>query len=120
VAWLDQISQGAFVASPANWKPKGLELRFALEFIPSTPFISHLSITLSTSAFFSRRKDQHRTVSQSHIMGDVLLETPVDVAAPAHRKTPLSSMPNIDTLEGISADGGDEYATMKKLQRQLE
>jgi len=39
-------------------------------------------------------------------------------AMPHHRKQQLiSSIPNIDSLE---ADGGDEYSTMKRLQRHLE
>jgi 26S proteasome regulatory subunit T3 len=52
-------------------------------------------------------------------MGDVLVESTVNQVLPHHvRKQQLvSSIPNIDSLE---ADGGDEYSTMKKLQRHLE
>jgi hypothetical protein len=31
-----------------------------------------------------------------------------------------SSIPNIDSLEGLGTDGSDEYSTLKKLQRHLE
>jgi 26S proteasome regulatory subunit T3 len=51
-------------------------------------------------------------------MADVAVETPVAQALP-HRKQ-MSSIPNIDSLEGISTDGTDEYSTLKKLQRHLE
>ncbi|KAJ2966997.1 hypothetical protein NQ176_g9882 [Zarea fungicola] len=50
-------------------------------------------------------------------MGDVAVE---GVHAPAHKKAAPSIIPTIDHFEGLSAEGGDDYATLKKLQRQLE
>lgn len=50
----------------------------------------------------------------------------VDVVAASeglssHKRLLMSnSIPNIDSLEGISNDGSDEYSTLKKLQRHLE
>merc|ERR1712093_77669 len=52
-------------------------------------------------------------------MGDVMIESPANQVLP-HRKQMPSSIPNIDTLEGLGTDGTDEYSTMKKLQRHLE
>jgi 26S proteasome regulatory subunit T3 len=52
-------------------------------------------------------------------MGDVLVENPTNHVAP-HKKVLPSTIPNIETFEGLPPDGGDEYATLKKLQRQLE
>jgi len=52
-------------------------------------------------------------------MGDVMVENPVNQVQP-HRKQMPSSIPNIDSLEGLAADGSDEYSTLKKLQRHLE
>lgn len=52
-------------------------------------------------------------------MGDVLLENTATQVLP-HRKPLPSSIPNIDSLEGLGADGSDEYSTLKKLQRHLE
>ena len=52
-------------------------------------------------------------------MGDVLVEN-VATLVPPHRKQLPSSIPNIDSLEGLGADGSDEYSTLKKLQRHLE
>lgn len=52
------------------------------------------------------------------IMGDVAVENP---ALALHNKpAPLDTIPNIDSLEGTGSDGGDEYATLKRLQRHLE
>jgi 26S proteasome regulatory subunit T3 len=39
---------------------------------------------------------------------------------PPHKKQLSSSIPNIESLEGIGADSDDQYSTFKKLQRQLE
>lgn len=50
-------------------------------------------------------------------MADVIFENPANLVLPHHRKQLASSIPNIDSLE---ADGSDEYATMKRLQRHLE
>merc|ERR1711977_57565 len=52
-------------------------------------------------------------------MGDVMIESPANQVLP-HRKQMPSSIPNIDTLEGLGTDGTDDYASLKKLQRQLE
>jgi len=52
-------------------------------------------------------------------MGDVLVES-----APNHvsiqKKAIASTIPNVESFEGLPLDGGDEYANLKKLQRQLE
>jgi len=52
-------------------------------------------------------------------MGDVMVENPANQVLP-HRKPMPSSIPNTDSLEGLGADGSDEYSTMKKLERHLE
>lgn len=52
-------------------------------------------------------------------MGDILVENTANQMLP-HRKQMPSSIPNIDSLEGLGADGSDEYSTLKKLQRHLE
>jgi len=52
-------------------------------------------------------------------MGDVLTENSATQVLP-HRKQMPSSIPNIDSLEGLGTDGNDEYSTLKKLQRHLE
>jgi 26S proteasome regulatory subunit T3 len=51
-------------------------------------------------------------------MADVAVEIPT--AQPLLHRKQMSSIPNIDTLEGLSSDGTDEYSTLKKLQRHLE
>ena len=52
-------------------------------------------------------------------MGDVMVEDPM-TQVPPHQKQLPSSIPNIDSLEGLGTDGSDEYSTLKKLQRHLE
>ncbi|TVY64118.1 26S proteasome regulatory subunit 6B-like protein [Fusarium oxysporum f. sp. cubense] len=52
-------------------------------------------------------------------MGDVAVENPANQVAP-HKRTAHSTIPTIDNFEGVSTDGGDDYANLKKLQRQLE
>lgn len=52
-------------------------------------------------------------------MADVAVENPATQVLP-HRKQLPSSIPNIDSLEGLATDGSDEYSTLKKLQRHLE
>jgi 26S proteasome regulatory subunit T3 len=52
-------------------------------------------------------------------MGDIAVENPANNVQP-HKKTAPSAIPTIDNFEGLPADGGDEYANLKKLQRQLE
>ncbi len=51
-------------------------------------------------------------------MGDVLVESPF--SAQTHKKSTPSTIPSIENFEGVSTEGGDEYATLKRLQRQLE
>lgn len=52
-------------------------------------------------------------------MGDVLVENPAN-HIPPHKRTAPSTIPSIDNFEGLTAEGGDDYAALKKLQRQLE
>jgi 26S proteasome regulatory subunit T3 len=52
-------------------------------------------------------------------MAEVAVENPAN-QVPPHKKQLPSSIPNIDTLEGLGTDGSDEYSTLKKLQRYLE
>lgn len=52
-------------------------------------------------------------------MGDVLIENPAN-SVPPHKKTTSATIPSIENFEGLSTEGGDDYATLKKLQRQLE
>jgi len=56
---------------------------------------------------------------QLHTMADVLVDNAANQVLP-HRKQIPSSIPNIDSLEGLGTDGSDEYSTLKKLQRHLE
>jgi 26S proteasome regulatory subunit T3 len=53
-------------------------------------------------------------------MGDVAVESPLNVVLPHKRQSPSNSIPNIDSLEGVGNDDSDEYSTMKRLQRHLE
>lgn len=53
-------------------------------------------------------------------MGDVAVENPANSVAPLTKPAPLDTIPNIESIEGTGTDGGDEYATLKKLQRHLE
>lgn len=52
-------------------------------------------------------------------MGDVAVESQAN-HVPFYKKTAASTIPTIDSFEGLPSEGGDEYATLKKLQRQLE
>jgi 26S proteasome regulatory subunit T3 len=52
-------------------------------------------------------------------MADVLVENPLNITPP-HKKALLSSIPNVESLEGFATEGNDDYSTFKKLQRQLE
>lgn len=52
-------------------------------------------------------------------MGDVLVENPAN-HVPPHKKSGIPAIPSIENFEGISTEAGDDYATLKKLQRQLE
>lgn len=53
-------------------------------------------------------------------MGDVAVESPVNMVLPHKRQPPANSIPAIDSLEGLGSDEIDEYSTLKKLQRHLE
>lgn len=52
-------------------------------------------------------------------MGDILVENPVNHVQ-TQKKTVLSSIPSLENFEGVSTEAGDDYAALKKLQRQLE
>lgn len=52
-------------------------------------------------------------------MGDILVENAANHVQP-HKKNALSTIPTIENFEGVPVEGGDEYATLKRLQRQLE
>ncbi|EFZ00014.1 hypothetical protein MHUMG1_02934 [Metarhizium humberi] len=52
-------------------------------------------------------------------MGDIAVESQVN-HAPPHKKAAPSTIPTIDNFEGLPTEGGDDYASLKKLQRQLE
>lgn len=52
-------------------------------------------------------------------MGDVAVESSLTNVTPS-KSAPFDTIPNIDSLEGTDIDGGDEYATLKRLQRHLE
>lgn len=52
-------------------------------------------------------------------MGDVAVENPANQVLPHKRAAPPST-PNVDAHEALGVDGGDEYSTLKKLQRELE
>ena len=53
-------------------------------------------------------------------MADAMVDNPANVPAPFKKQPTFNSIPNIESLEGISNDDSDEYATMKKLQRHIE
>lgn len=53
-------------------------------------------------------------------MGDVAVENPVNSVTPLPKAGALDALSNLDSLEGTGADGNDEYATLKRLQRHLE
>lgn len=52
-------------------------------------------------------------------MGDILVESAAN-SVPPHKKNAPSTIPSIENFEGVSTEGGDEYANLKRLQRQLE
>ena len=53
-------------------------------------------------------------------MGDVAVENPATTLPPHRKMAPVDSMPEIDSFEGVGANGEDEYSTLKRLQRHLE
>lgn len=52
-------------------------------------------------------------------MIDVPVENPV-LHTPSQKKSTPSTIPSIENFEGVATDAGDDYANLKKLQRQLE
>jgi 26S proteasome regulatory subunit T3 len=52
-------------------------------------------------------------------MGDVAVDSASSNVLP-HKKAAPSTIPTIDSFEGLPTEGGDDYASLKKLQRQLE
>ena len=68
----------------------------------------------NTSFSFSFWFTRHLT------MGDVAVENPANSLTPLPRPGALDTLANLDSLEGTGADGNDEYATLKRLQRHLE
>lgn len=53
-------------------------------------------------------------------MGDVAVENPANSVTPLPKPGALDTIANLDSLEGTGADGNDEYAILKRLQRHLE
>lgn len=52
-------------------------------------------------------------------MADAMVENPANTVPP-HKKSSLPAIPSIENFEGVSTEASDDYATLKKLQRQLE
>lgn len=52
-------------------------------------------------------------------MGDVAVENPANTTAPHKKQAPSSVASITDSTDIVNTDG-DEYATYKKLQRELE
>jgi 26S proteasome regulatory subunit T3 len=53
-------------------------------------------------------------------MGDVAVESPGNNVTPLPKPAALDALASLDSLEGTGADGNDEYANLKRLQRHLE
>lgn len=53
-------------------------------------------------------------------MGDVVVENPANNVTPLPKPGALDIIANLDSVEGTGADGNDEYANLKRLQRHLE
>lgn len=53
-------------------------------------------------------------------MADVAVENPANSVITPKKPVPMDNILNIDSLEGPGPEGGDEYATLKRLQRHLE
>ncbi|KAJ5167945.1 26S protease regulatory subunit 6B [Penicillium canariense] len=53
-------------------------------------------------------------------MGDVAVENPANNVTPLSKPGALDTLANLESLEGAEADGNDEYASLKRLQRHLE
>lgn len=89
---------------------------YALQLLKLTSFFQppfHPPPECKHSAFFLSLSNPN------FIMGDVAVESPAHVT-PYTKSAPLDTIPNIESIEGTANDGGDEYATLKKLQRHLE
>jgi 26S proteasome regulatory subunit T3 len=52
-------------------------------------------------------------------MADMMVDSLTN-QVPPHKRAAPSVIPTIDNFEGAATETGDEYATLKKLQRQLE
>ena len=53
-------------------------------------------------------------------MGDIVVENPAN-QIPPHKKQALASvLPSVDSSDTLNTEGGDDYSTYKKLQRELE
>lgn len=52
-------------------------------------------------------------------MGDIAVESAAN-DVPPHKKAAPSAIPTIDNFEGLPTEGGDDFSSLKKLQRQLE
>lgn len=48
------------------------------------------------------------------------MENPANNVTPLPKPGALDALANLDSLEGTGADGNDEYANLKRLQRHLE
>lgn len=53
-------------------------------------------------------------------MGDVAVENPANAVPPHKKQAPTSILPSGDPSDMLNTEGGDEYSTYKKLQRELE
>lgn len=53
-------------------------------------------------------------------MADVAIENPATLVPPHKKAITSDSMPEIDSFEGVGANGEDEYSVLKRLQRHLE
>jgi hypothetical protein len=62
----------------------------------------------------------HHHQSVRSKMADALVENPVNTVPPHKKGLQADAMPEIDSFEGVGADGEDEYSTLKRLQRHLE
>jgi hypothetical protein len=99
------LLRSSFVRKAAFTRASTSQLfNFTISRLPEQPFVT-----------LQRLCNHH----DSFEMGDVVVENPANQVLP-HRKQLPSSIPNIDTLEGLGTDGSDEYSTLKKLQRHLE
>ena len=52
-------------------------------------------------------------------MGDIAVESAVN-HVPSHKRAAPSAIPTIENFEGLPTEGGDDYSSLKKLQRQVE